>query len=64
MKVPTKTNNKGFSEITTITLVFIILKLTHQIGWSWWWILSPIWIALGLIVLIVGIVVLIEVIRS
>src|SRR3990167_9771787 len=25
-------------------IIFLILKLTHTIDWSWWWITSPIWI--------------------
>ena len=25
-----------------ITIVFLILKLTNVISWSWWWIVSPI----------------------
>jgi hypothetical protein len=29
------------------TIVFIILKLTDLIDWSWWWIFSPIWIPVG-----------------
>ena len=29
---------------STIFLVFLILKLTNVINWSWWWITSPIWI--------------------
>lgn len=27
-----------------LTLVFIVLKLTHFIDWSWWWVVSPLWI--------------------
>lgn len=27
-----------------LTIVFITLKLTHVIAWSWWWVLSPLWI--------------------
>lgn len=27
-----------------LTLVFITLKLTDQIDWSWWWVLAPLWI--------------------
>ncbi len=27
-----------------LALVFITLKLTGHIDWSWWWVLSPIWI--------------------
>ncbi len=25
-------------------LIFLVLKLTKQIDWSWWWVTSPIWI--------------------
>ena len=36
-----------------LTVLFIGLKLTHHIDWSWWWVLSPMWIgaAVGLAVL-------------
>lgn len=27
-----------------LAIVFIILKLCNVISWSWWWVLSPIWI--------------------
>ena len=30
-----------------LTIVFIVLKLCHVIGWSWWWVLSPVLIPLG-----------------
>lgn len=29
-----------------ITIVFLALKLFHVIDWSWWWVVSPIWIFL------------------
>ena len=32
----------GFSGL--LTILFIGLKLTHYIDWSWWWVLSPLWI--------------------
>ena len=32
----------GFSGL--LTVAFIVLKLTHVIDWSWWWVLSPVWI--------------------
>lgn len=25
-------------------IVFLILKLTGVIAWSWWWITSPLWV--------------------
>ena len=27
-----------------ILITFLVLKLTHVINWSWWWVLSPLWI--------------------
>ena len=38
-----------------LTILFIGLKLTHYIDWSWWWVLSPIWIVL-LIILVFGLI--------
>jgi hypothetical protein len=38
-----------------LTLVFVVLKLTHVIDWSWWWVLAPTWIpmTLGLLLVVV-----------
>jgi len=46
----------GFSGM--LTVLFIGLKLTDNIEWSWWWVLSPVWISI-LIVLLVLVVILI-----
>jgi hypothetical protein len=32
----------GFAGL--LTIVFIVLKLTGVIAWSWLWVLAPIWI--------------------
>jgi len=32
-----------------LTLVFIVLKLTGAINWSWWWVFSPILFAIALV---------------
>ena len=29
---------------SVLTMLFIALKLTGYIAWSWWWVLSPLWI--------------------
>lgn len=34
----------GITWLSLLTIVFIVLKLTGVISWSWLWILSPIWI--------------------
>lgn len=47
-------NNKsgGMSLSTVVFIVFLILKLTDNIDWSWWWVFSPIWISFLLCVII------------
>ncbi len=30
-------------------LVFLVLKLTGVIAWSWWWITAPLWIPFALL---------------
>ena len=37
----------GFTSV--LTVIFIVLKLCKVITWSWWWVLSPIWISWGLV---------------
>jgi hypothetical protein len=27
--------------------VFVVLKLTDVIKWSWWWVTAPVWMALA-----------------
>ena len=34
-------------------IVFLILKMTGNIDWSWWWVTSPIWIPIGIGVLFI-----------
>ncbi len=46
-------SKSGISTVTLLTLIFIVLKLTHVIGWSWWWVLSPLWISAAIAVIIV-----------
>lgn len=36
-----------------LTVLFVGLKLTGYITWSWVWVLSPIWIDIALIILII-----------
>jgi len=37
--------------INLLTLLFIGLKLTHYIDWSWWWVLAPSWIPFALFII-------------
>ena len=50
----TKTTNYGLNLGEVLLVVFIVLKLTNVIDWSWWWVLSPVWIGLITITVILG----------
>jgi hypothetical protein len=51
-------SSSGIGFTGLLTVLFVGLKLTHVITWSWLWVLSPIWIsfliglALAVIILI------------
>jgi predicted tellurium resistance membrane protein TerC len=51
---------------SALALLFIGLKLGHAIHWSWWWVLSPLWIptVIAIVVLVIGLVVLVAVPRK
>lgn len=55
----TKTSG-GIGFTGMLTILFIGLKLTNVIDWSWWWVLSPPLIGLALGVTLITIAVLIE----
>ena len=46
----------GIGFIGVLTIVFIILKLLNKIDWSWWWVLSPLWISTAIGILILTII--------
>lgn len=46
----------GFT--TLLTIIFLVLKLCNVIGWSWIWVVSPIWITFGLLCILTPIIVL------
>lgn len=45
MKEEKSSQVSGLGVSTTVFIVFLILKLTNIISWSWWWITSPLWIS-------------------
>lgn len=50
----------GIGFVGVLQITFIVLKLCKVIDWSWWWVLSPIWIstALTILVVLIGIIVI------
>lgn len=58
---------QGLSFSSLLTIIFIVLKLIGVIEWSWVWVLSPLWISVGLSLviyligmLVVGIIAIIK----
>ncbi len=45
-------NSIGFTGL--LTILFIALELTDKIDWSWWWVLSPIWISIVIALIALG----------
>lgn len=47
------------SVLGILGVVFIVLKITHVIAWSWLWVLAPFWIpaAIAVAILIIASVV-------
>lgn len=59
----------GIGFVGLLTIVFIVLRLIpygdgHIINWSWWWVLSPLWINALIIIAIVLIATIITVVES
>jgi uncharacterized membrane protein (DUF485 family) len=52
----------GIGFVGVLFIVFLVLKLTGVIAWSWWWITAPLWgsVAIGLIMLIASMIVVVR----
>jgi hypothetical protein len=55
------TINVGPGLATGLTLLFAAGKIFGYLDWSWWWVLSPVWISLLVVLGIFAIVFLIAV---
>ena len=49
-----KSSGSGIGATSALTMIFIVLKLVGVINWSWWWVLSPLWIGIILALVIIG----------
>ena len=46
MSASSSSSSGGSGFTGLLTVLFVGLKLTNVIAWSWWWVLSPLWIPL------------------
>ena len=51
-----KTSSSGIGSGGLLTVAFIVLKLCKIINWSWWWVLSPIWITTIFVIILIFVV--------
>ena len=52
----------GFSGI--LFIVFLILKLTGYIDWSWWWVTAPLWIPFAIAMIYLVFILAVSVFRE
>lgn len=59
MKIDSKANKFDLILSFITFIVFLILKLTEVIDWSWWFITAPLWV--GLAIILVALVILVAI---
>ena len=53
MSTPNNSSSGGIAFPSLLFLVFLVLKLTDYIDWSWWWVTAPLWGCFVIVVLCV-----------
>ena len=54
-----KVGGVGYGGI--LLMIFVVLKLTNLIDWSWWWVLSPLWAGIILAIMLLVLIGLLEI---
>lgn len=57
------TSSGGIGFIGLLTIVFIVLKLTEVITWSWFWVLSPMIFGFVLALIIIALIIILKVLE-
>lgn len=47
-----KTTQSGLGIVSVLTAALVLLKLFKVIKWRWVWVLSPLWISAGAVILL------------
>lgn len=56
LKIKKMSKSSGSSGIglgTILFIVFLVLKLTNFIDWSWWWVTAPLWIPFSILFVLI-----------
>ena len=59
-----ESSSSGISFMGMLTILFTALKLTNYIDWSWWWVLSPMWLPLFVLLISAGLISVIKYVKS
>ena len=46
------TSSSGIGVLGLLGVAFVVLKLTHFIDWSWWWVTLPFWGGFAVVIVI------------
>jgi hypothetical protein len=49
------TQYTGMGACGWLGILFVALKLTGYIDWSWWWVTAPFWLPLVVVVAVIGV---------
>jgi hypothetical protein len=52
-------SSNGLGLGTILFLIFMVLKLTNYIDWSWWWVTAPLWIPIVIILGVLTVIVIV-----
>ena len=64
MSKNSSSSGSGIGFVGLLTVFFVALKLLEKIDWSWWWVLSPIWISAIIVLVLLGIALIYFVIKN
>lgn len=53
MERESSSSTGGIGFAGALFLVLLVLKLTHVIDWSWWWVTAPLWMSFVVFILII-----------
>lgn len=57
-------NNGGLSTLGLLGITLIVLKCLGYLNISWWWVLAPFWIPLGIVIATLAILLLIIIVAT
>lgn len=56
--------SSGIGLTGCVFIVFLVLKLTGNISWSWWWVAAPLWMPVAVVLGIMLIIILVYLLKG